>query len=169
MQTGSPTETTKPLKTSGKDGKRLLRGSCLCGGVVYTITIEENPTVNNCHCTDCRKFHGAAFGTAIKALTWDIVDQGQCFQSFAQENCCRRYFCRQCGSSLAFQSAPPNDTCMFFAMAALDMPAKEEESAMSRVVQPTAHIFVCSKVPWLDLPDDALPRYKRDRTSELTR
>jgi len=38
----------------------MLRGSCLCGGVKYEISGELSGALN-CHCSMCRKAHGAAF------------------------------------------------------------------------------------------------------------
>jgi len=41
----------------------MLRGSCLCGGVRYEIAGPLSGALN-CHCSMCRKAHGAAFRTA---------------------------------------------------------------------------------------------------------
>ena len=40
----------------------MLHGSCLCGAIRYEI---DGPlgAAGHCHCTMCRKAHGAAFGT----------------------------------------------------------------------------------------------------------
>ena len=40
----------------------MLTGSCLCGGVRYEVTGELRD-MEHCHCSMCRKIHGAAFGT----------------------------------------------------------------------------------------------------------
>jgi hypothetical protein len=37
-----------------------VKGSCLCGAVTYEIT-GPFEYVGNCHCSICRKSHGAAF------------------------------------------------------------------------------------------------------------
>ena len=39
-----------------------MRGTCLCGGIVYEVNALE-PKMGHCHCSMCRKFHGAAFAT----------------------------------------------------------------------------------------------------------
>lgn len=39
-----------------------MTGSCLCGTVRYAIT-GAFETVGHCHCSTCRKTHGAAFAT----------------------------------------------------------------------------------------------------------
>ena len=38
-----------------------IRGSCLCGAVSYEIT-GSFKVIGHCHCSTCRKSHGAAFG-----------------------------------------------------------------------------------------------------------
>lgn len=41
-------------------------GQCLCGSIKYQIDALE-PNIGHCHCSMCRKFHGAAFATYGKA------------------------------------------------------------------------------------------------------
>src|SRR6202161_1513969 len=38
------------------------QGSCLCGGIQYELSSELRGTTH-CHCSMCRKAHGAAFAT----------------------------------------------------------------------------------------------------------
>ena len=38
----------------------MLKGSCLCGSVRYEIDGPLDGAMN-CHCSMCRKAHGAAF------------------------------------------------------------------------------------------------------------
>src|SRR5215470_17145824 len=47
---------------------QLLTGRCLCEGVAYQIEGELGP-IFHCHCSKCRRWHGAAFRTraTIKA------------------------------------------------------------------------------------------------------
>ena len=51
----------------------MLRGSCLCGGVRYEVTGPLRGALN-CHCSMCRKAHGAAFrsraGVKVEDLRW---------------------------------------------------------------------------------------------------
>ena len=169
-------------------------GSCLCGKVCYHFDIWTGkagsnsrfklPEINHCHCMDCRKFHGAAFGTAAKAMSWkwEFGNSSQSasdseellLQSYSQPNGCERYFCRICGSSLAFQSAPPNDDVIYFAMATTDskiVTVKDDQLEKRQdnlhLLQPSAHIFWDSKVDWLQTKDlDSLPKYSKDRSSD---
>src|SRR5207248_5825066 len=49
----------------------VVRGSCLCGGVKYEIT---GPPVRSghCHCSNCRKAHGAAFRSRARVRVEDF-------------------------------------------------------------------------------------------------
>ena len=38
------------------------KGLCLCGSIKYAVDKIE-PKMGHCHCSMCRKFHGAAFAT----------------------------------------------------------------------------------------------------------
>ena len=42
----------------------MARGSCLCGGVAWEA---DGPfdLMSHCHCSICRKAHGAAFATYV--------------------------------------------------------------------------------------------------------
>jgi hypothetical protein len=48
-----------------------IRGSCLCGGIAFEIT---GPLLNplNCHCSQCRKQHGAAFRSRVRIAAKDF-------------------------------------------------------------------------------------------------
>ena len=47
-----------------------VKGSCLCGAVTYEVA-GPFEFVGNCHCSICRKSHGAAFAT------WGIIKPEQ--------------------------------------------------------------------------------------------
>ena len=46
----------------------MLRGSCLCGGIVYEIDALLGPGIY-CHCSQCRKASGTAFATNASVPT----------------------------------------------------------------------------------------------------
>ena len=78
-----------------------VKGSCLCGQIRYRINGPLTGTLN-CHCTMCRKAHGAAFRTRAAVKTED-------FEWLAGEHLLTRYqsspglhkmFCSVCGSNL---------------------------------------------------------------------
>jgi len=49
----------------------MLHGSCLCGGVRYEITGPLSGALN-CHCSMCRKAHGAAFRSRARINATDF-------------------------------------------------------------------------------------------------
>ncbi|MCC7273917.1 MAG: GFA family protein [Alphaproteobacteria bacterium] len=85
-----------------------LTGGCLCGGVRYVVTGRPSPVVN-CHCGQCRRWHGhhGAYATIGRAAVRLAQDQGlSWYQSSAKA---RRGFCRICGSSLFWERLGGSD------------------------------------------------------------
>ena len=78
------------------------KGSCLCGEVQFSVTGFDEQ-VANCHCTMCRKFHGAAFGTLVSAQGLRWLSGKSLLKEFVASNETTRTFCSQCGSSLGFR------------------------------------------------------------------
>lgn len=79
-----------------------FKGSCLCGEIQFSVSgFSDNAA--NCHCSMCRKFHGAAFGTlvSVKNLKWLSGDY--LLKEFIASNGTIRTFCLNCGSSLGFR------------------------------------------------------------------
>jgi hypothetical protein len=78
-----------------------ISGSCLCGAVSYEIT-GSLAAVGHCHCSRCRKSHGAAFAT------WAIINPDQFrwtsgvefVQRYESSPGRERCFCKKCGAPL---------------------------------------------------------------------
>ncbi|TNE46104.1 MAG: GFA family protein [Deltaproteobacteria bacterium] len=105
----------------------------------------------NCHCSMCRKQHGAAYATFIGTQTENvtILSGEDKLTRYRSSEHVERCFCAQCGSSLLFYYSPRPEL-MWFAAGALD---ESPEFA------PQEHIYVGSKAPWHTITDD-LPQYK---------
>ena len=126
-----------------------LHGSCLCGGIRYEIDGPLGRVVN-CHCSMCRKATGAAFRTRAAVASADFhwragADLLARYRSSPGEE---RTFCRVCGATLVtlFRDRPDE---LGLALGTLD-----DDPG----VRASAHIFVESKAPWLEIDDD-LPRF----------
>ncbi len=80
-----------------------IEGGCLCGAVRYSG--EAEPVFAGvCHCRDCQKFTGSAFGAMVvvpkEALTIDGALKT--FTSLGGSGKpILRHFCPECGSSIA--------------------------------------------------------------------
>ena len=132
------------------------RGSCLCGQICFEVD-EFVPRTGNCHCTMCRKFHGAAYATIAEALKnhfrWTAGED--LLKGYTAENGTTRSFCSNCGSSLTF-SSPSADT----ELVEISLGCFDDEVP----IRPDAHIFVASGAKWAT-PDDDLPQYEAGRDS----
>lgn len=134
----------------------IYKGQCLCGGIKYEVD-KLGSKMGHCHCTMCRKFHGAAFATYGEAQQDDFrwLQGEELLQSYKASNGTKRKFCAKCGSSLIFESASGGGV-IEFALASLDDASK---------LMPDAHIYLSSQVDWLKL-NDGLPKYLNGRTKD---
>ena len=113
-----------PKRKSIHPTPRVLRGSCLCGGIRY----EVDPTViskklAHCHCKDCRKHCGAAFSTYAEVPIASIrftstststsSEASKLMKSYTASNGSVRQFCSVCGSSLTFRGASQTESIEF--------------------------------------------------------
>ena len=127
----------------------MLRGSCLCGGVRYEVHGPLRGMLH-CHCTMCRKAHGAAFRSraSVRAADFRWV-QGEDLLTWSESSPGNhRGFCRVCGSPLLsrFDFEPS-----FYG---LPLGALDDDPG----VRPKIHMFVAFKAPWFEITDD-LPQY----------
>jgi hypothetical protein len=127
-----------------------LRGSCLCGGVRFEVTA---PFVwaNHCHCSRCRKHSGAFGGTQgrVPRSGFRLLAGEELVRVFRPEDGRVKAFCSVCGSSLFGGEWPEGDEV------AIRLGALDGDPG----IRPEFHLFVASKAPWDELPDDGLPRY----------
>lgn len=125
-----------------------MKGSCLCGVVVYEVDCLDMP-IGHCHCVTCRKAHAAAFtstaGVKREHFRWLKGEEKLSFYESSLGK--RRYFCSVCGSHLVAERA--SQAHVILRVATLD----EDPHA-----QPVAHIWVSHDVPWLEYGEN-VPSY----------
>lgn len=83
-----------------------FQGSCLCSAVRYEL-LTSPKAVSHCHCSQCRKGHGAAFASygSVPRNALRIVEGAASIKAFASSKTVLREFCGECGSSLFWSSA----------------------------------------------------------------
>lgn len=131
------------------DTDAAFEGSCLCGEVRYRA-IGPLGRMGHCHCVDCRKAHGAAFATFVDVARERLVmlrGEGLIRRHRARSGSVRA-FCGDCGSLLTWERDEDPGT-VSMAVGTFDTPP-------DRV--PEYHIFVRSKLPWIEIRDD-LPQF----------
>lgn len=128
--------------------QQVVHGGCLCGAVRLAAALPPN-WVAHCHCSMCRRAHGAGFvtwaGFPRAAIT---VERGEeLLTRFKSSAMATRSFCSRCGSMLFFESGNWPDE-KHVALGCLDSAAG---------LQPSAHAYWGSRAPWADWSGTALP------------
>ncbi len=136
---------------SGQHGE--YRGSCLCGRVAFEVRGTLGP-MSNCHCTDCRKSHAAAFATYVDVPKGGLIflkgeDHLQTYKAASGTN---RSFCRTCGTIVTCWS-DGTPAFMEISASALDTPTD---------LKPIYHGFVRSKASWFEITD-SIPQYRTNK------
>jgi hypothetical protein len=127
-------------------------GRCFCGAVRYRVT-EEPLVVYACHCTDCQKRSGSAFGLSMWVRLPAIeVTQGEPeLQSPVGPDRRPRpgRVCRDCG--IRMWSEPPHRPGL-----AVIRPGTLDDTSQLR---PHAHMWTRSAQRWFVFPE-GVPRYE---------
>ena len=132
----------------------VYKGQCLCGQIAYEVTKIE-PRMGHCHCSMCRKFHGAAFATLgeAKAENFRWVRGEELLKAYTGENGTVRQFCSRCGSSMTFEASNSSGELVEFALGTLDSDIE---------LRPDVHIYTEFGANWYEITDD-LPVFPRGR------
>lgn len=121
----------------------MIHGSCLCGTVRWGYDGPANE-MSHCHCSICRKLHGAPYVTFFSVAASD-------YQTLAGADAIKRYetspgfvreFCGGCGSM----------TPIPLSSGRVAIPAGSLDDDPGFL--PTMHIFTASKAPWVEITDD---------------
>ena len=77
-----------------------LNGSCQCGHITYSI-VDKPIRLNVCHCTDCQKQSGSAFGMSLVIKPEALVIRSGALKEFQTKADSGRVktcgFCPECG------------------------------------------------------------------------
>jgi hypothetical protein len=125
-----------------------VRGTCLCGTVAYAV----HPPYRwfaHCHCSMCRKHHGALFSTGLgvprERFRW--LSGRTSIVHYRATEAFERPFCLLCGSTVPGVSHIPN---------VLHVPAGGLDGDPGE--RPRSHIFVASATSFYSA-NDTLPKY----------
>lgn len=124
---------------------QTIRGSCLCGAVKFEVT-PPTKWCAHCHCTMCRRAHGAAVVTwfGAHAPSFRLVEGAEELKWHRSSPAARRGFCGRCGSPMFFEGERwPGEVHI----ARASVPGQIDR-------EPAAHVFFDVRVGWLDLHDD---------------
>ena len=124
----------------------FIKGSCLCGSIVYEIRSSSIGVVTTCYCSLCRKSHGAERRLRASA-------RADGFRWISGEDDLRRYrysperekvFCGTCGTPLINEYI---DQPELFGLAVATL---DDDPGKRNVL----HLFAASKPDWIEIRDD---------------
>ena len=126
----------------------VVSGACLCGAVRYEMR-GPFQHMAHCHCSICRKHHGAPFATYVATpldgFRW--LEGEANVGRYDSSPGWYRAFCQTCGSVMP---------TMLPEQKAAVSPAGNLEGPLG--VKPEMHLFVASRAPWYEITD-SLPQH----------
>lgn len=124
-------------------------GHCLCGAVAFEVSGALGE-VHHCHCSICRRAHGAPFSTyaQVPAAAFRVTRGAAELRGYRSSPPVERTFCATCGSRLTFRFDAMPDALW------VSVPSLDPEPA----VRPAGHMFTASKAAWFPITDD-LPQF----------
>jgi hypothetical protein len=124
-------------------GEPLHRGSCLCKGIQYELSSELRATTH-CHCSACRKAHGAAFAThgSVPRTDLRLITGKDLLKEYKSSARITRSFCSQCGSQLFWHQSGEYEDWVAISLGTLDTAFEPRKQR---------HIFVGSKAGWFTI------------------
>jgi len=121
-------------------GYPMLTGGCLCGAVRYE-TDGAPYNVSICHCGQCRRALGAAFGAFFSVPRTSLRWLGEAPRRFRSSAAAERGFCPHCGTSLTYEGqAKPEEID-------LTIPSLDDPGALP----PQDEIYAAFRLDWARL------------------
>mgnify|MGYP001811943133 CR=1 FL=1 len=125
---------------------KCIHGGCLCGAIRFEAQLPSKWCAH-CHCTMCRRAHGAGYVTWVgfESPRFSLTGGEDRLRWYASSGGARRGFCDNCGSTMFFEAEEwQGETHV--ALACIDDPIDR---------QPQAHAYFDTHVNWMPI-DDAL-------------
>lgn len=122
-----------------------INGRCQCGGVTYEL-LEAPTLVVACHCKECQKLSTSAFSITAMVDANAIKFSGE-MKEWSRKadsgNTSAAKFCPTCGNRIYhYNPQEPNK-----------LKLKPSTLSDTRIIKPTAHVWVSEKQDWFVIPD----------------
>ena len=127
----------------------MITGKCECKRVQFLVDAEITD-FSHCHCSQCRRLHGAAFATfaSVPRDKFRYLSGENNLKTYASSADNDRVFCSICGSNILVDCKPEPEV-LYLAMGVVDG---------NPDCPPGSHQFMGSKAAWIDIGDD-LPQF----------
>ena len=128
---------------------KSVHGGCLCGAVRFEAELPSKWCAH-CHCSMCRRAHGAGFVTWVgfQSSQFNLVKGDHHLRWYESSPGARRGFCESCGSTMLFESTRWGGET-HVAMGCIDGPIDRK---------PAGNSFYDAHVSWMPI-DDALKAF----------
>jgi hypothetical protein len=125
-----------------------VSGACLCGAVRFEIRLPALFCAH-CHCSICRRAHGAGYVTwvGVRAAAFTPLTGEDHLVRYRSSDHGTRSFCQTCGSTLFFSSAHDPDR--------IDVVLANLQGETH--LQPQFHVYFDDRAAWVEV-NDGLPR-----------
>ncbi len=130
----------------------MIKGHCECKSVSFEAD-SEITDYSHCHCSQCRRMHGAAFATfaGVASDKFQYLSGESDLSVYASSNSHNRVFCKVCGSNILVELTDYPDE-LYLSMSTIE----------GDPPRPTGyHIYVGSKARWYEI-GDGLRQYHED-------
>ncbi len=123
----------------------MMTGHCECGRVTFEVD-SDIEDFSHCHCSQCRRLHGAAYGTfaGVRSTAFRYLSGHDDLKSYWSSEKNERVFCSNCGSNIMVISNTEPEY-FYLSMSAIDGDPPRPAGY---------HIWVGSKAPWHEINDD---------------
>ena len=130
------------------------RGRCLCGAVRFSVGLPPQ-WVAHCHCSMCRRAHGAGFVTWVgfDRAAFAIESGAEALSRYPSSAAATRSFCSRCGSMLFFESATGPARSTSRSPASIRPKASSRRPTRTGAVVPAWADCSGTTLPTLDPPD----------------
>ena len=126
-----------------------LSGGCQCGRHRYLVTALPL-TLYACHCTECQRQSGGAFGLSMPVARTAIEGDLARLESWSRNAASGRkvgaLYCGSCGTRLFHEPSRNPDIVNL-------KPGTLDDTSW---IDPVAHLWLASAQPWFRPPDGAL-------------
>jgi len=126
-----------------------MKAFCECRAVRFEVD-SDIEDFSHCHCSQCRRLHGAAYATfaGVKRSSMKYTSGEDKVTRYDSSDTHQRFFCSICGSTVGTTLDDEPDM-IYLSMSIIDSDPPRP---------PAYHIFVGSKAPWHEITDDAPQR-----------
>jgi len=123
----------------------MISGHCECGRVRYLVNGDISD-FSHCHCSQCRRLHGAAFATfaGVSRNKFQYVSGEDDTKIYASSEYNERVFCAECGSTILVDPGQEPDA-LYISMSTVEGNPPHPEGY---------HAYVGSKAEWHEITDD---------------